>query len=176
MALSRKMLKEMGIEDACIEKIISAHAETVDALKRLKPTPGEDWKQRYDELLADYESFKSGVEHEKLLDAKRGALRGLLKECGVLSDCIEPIVRISLLDEIELGEDGSPVDPDGVKQTLSEQWRAFIPKTSVIGASVAAPPKAIGAKTYTKEDVRRMSYEEINRNYDKIVGDLKNSK
>lgn len=169
------MLKEMNIDDACIEKIISAHAETVSALKKLAPPPDEDWKSRYDELSAEFASFKAGIEHEKLLDLKRGALRGLLKECGVLSDCIEPIVKVSGVDDIELGDDGSPVDPDSVKRGICQQWKAFIPKTSVVGASVAAPPKAVGAKTYTKEDVRRMSYDEINRNYDKIVGDLKNS-
>ena len=32
MSLTRRMLKEMGIEDANIEKIIAAHAETVGAL------------------------------------------------------------------------------------------------------------------------------------------------
>lgn len=33
MALSRKMLKAMGIEDEKIDQIIEAHSETVDSLK-----------------------------------------------------------------------------------------------------------------------------------------------
>ena len=33
MALTRKMLKAMGIEDEKIDQIIEAHTETVDALK-----------------------------------------------------------------------------------------------------------------------------------------------
>jgi hypothetical protein len=33
MALTRKMLKAMGIEEEKIEQIIEAHAETVDGLK-----------------------------------------------------------------------------------------------------------------------------------------------
>ena len=33
MALTRKMLKAMGIEDEKIDQIIEAHSETVDALK-----------------------------------------------------------------------------------------------------------------------------------------------
>lgn len=175
MSLSRKMLKEMGIADEQIEKIISAHAETVDALKRLKPSQADDWKQRYDELSSDFESFKAGVEREKLDDAKRRALRGLLKECGVVSDCIEPIVKVSGLDGIELDSSGSPLDPEGIKQAIGEQWRAFIPRRSTVGASVAAPPRAPGAKAFTREDVRRMSYEEINRNYSKIMDDLNKS-
>ena len=36
MALTRKMLKEMGIQEDNIEKIIMAHSETVDALKKFK--------------------------------------------------------------------------------------------------------------------------------------------
>ena len=34
MALTRKMLKAMGIEDEKADEIIDAHAETVDALKQ----------------------------------------------------------------------------------------------------------------------------------------------
>ena len=33
MALTRKMLKAMGIEEDKIDQIIEAHSETVDALK-----------------------------------------------------------------------------------------------------------------------------------------------
>ena len=33
MALTRKMLKAMGIEDEKIDQIIEAHSETVDGLK-----------------------------------------------------------------------------------------------------------------------------------------------
>ena len=33
MALTRKMLKAMGIEEDKIEQIIEAHSETVDSLK-----------------------------------------------------------------------------------------------------------------------------------------------
>ncbi|MEE8717538.1 MAG: hypothetical protein SOI24_10925 [Coriobacteriales bacterium] len=34
MALTRKMLRAMGIEDEKADEIIEAHAETVDALKQ----------------------------------------------------------------------------------------------------------------------------------------------
>ena len=34
MALTRKMLRAMGVEDDKADQIIDAHAETVDALKR----------------------------------------------------------------------------------------------------------------------------------------------
>lgn len=175
MSLTRKMLKEMGIQDANIEKIIAAHAETVGALKKAPAVPEVDWKSKYEELYSDYEGYKQSVEQERLRLKKEGILRELLKECGVVSECIEPIVRVSCPETIDLGEDGSPVDIDGLKLEISEHWKAFIPKTATVGAKVAAPPKGTGVKTYTREDIRRMSSEEINRNYTKIMGDLRNS-
>ena len=42
MALTRKMLKAMGIEDEKIDQIIEAHTETVDALKEERDTYKED--------------------------------------------------------------------------------------------------------------------------------------
>ena len=176
MSLTRRMLKEMGIEDANIEKIIAAHAETVGALKKAPAVPEVDWKSKYEELCADYEGYKQSVEQERLRQKKETVLRELLKECGVLPECIEPILKISCPETIDLGEDGNPVDIDGIKCEISEHWMAFIPKTATVGAKVAAPPKETGVKTYTREDIRRMSPEEINRNYSKIMGDLKNSK
>lgn len=174
MSLTRKMLKEMGVEEELIEEIIAAHAETVGALKKAQEVSGADWKSKYEELYSDYEGYKQGVEQESIRLKKEGILRELLKECGVVSECIEPIMRISSPETIDLAEDGSPVDIDGLKLEINEHWKAFIPKTATVGAQVAAPPKETGVKTYTRDDVRRMSPEEINRNYTKIMDDLKN--
>ena len=46
MALTRRSLKAMGIEDEKIDEIIAAHAETVDALKEQR----DNYKAQADEL------------------------------------------------------------------------------------------------------------------------------
>ena len=42
MALTRKMLKAMGIEEEKIDEIIEAHTEVVDSLKKERDTYKED--------------------------------------------------------------------------------------------------------------------------------------
>lgn len=83
MALTRKMLSAMGIEADKIDEIISAHAETVDALKeerdKFKEEAGElskvkkdletantkleefesgDWQAKYEKLKGDHDKLK----------------------------------------------------------------------------------------------------------------------
>ena len=52
MALSRRFLAALGIESDKVEEIITAHAETVDALKAER-----------DEFKADAEAYKA--EHKR---------------------------------------------------------------------------------------------------------------
>ena len=61
MALTRKMLKAMGIEEEKIEQIIEAHAETVDTLKEQRDT-----------LKADSDKL---AEVQKELDKAKKSLR-----------------------------------------------------------------------------------------------------
>lgn len=190
MSLTRKMLKEMGISDENIENIISAHSETVEALKQykedslkleaalaeiegLKSADGESWKDKYSVLEKEFEDYKEAALRENTLSQKKMALRGLLKECGVAPECISPIIKVSDLEALVLNQDGSAAEPEEVKRQITERWQAFIPKTVTIGATVATPPKAEGGKVFTREDIKKMSPQEINSNYAKIMEDLK---
>lgn len=192
MSLTRKMLKEMGISEENIENIISAHSETVEALKQykedslkleaalseieaLKAAEGEGWKDKYAVLEKEFEDYKEATLKENTLDRKKTVLRGLLKECGVAPECISPIIKVSDLEALVLDQDGCAVEPEEVKSEIARRWQAFIPKTVTVGATVAAPPKAEGVKVFTRADIKKMSPEEINRNYPKIMEDLKAS-
>ena len=82
MALTRRSLKAMGIEDEKIDEIIAAHAETVDALKEqrdnykaqadelaevqqkldeanetIKANGSDAWKVKYDAIKEEYENL-----------------------------------------------------------------------------------------------------------------------
>ena len=91
MALTRKMLKAMGIEDEKIDEIVDAHAETVDALKKERNKYKEEadkltdvqkkyddlkkvvdseeedpYKAKYDKEHKAFEEYKAGVESERI--------------------------------------------------------------------------------------------------------------
>lgn len=194
MSLTRKMLKEMGISDENIESIISAHTETIDAfrqyrldseklrqlapsleeLERLKAEANEGWKEKYSVLEKQFEDYKKEALQKNTLDRKEAVLRGLLTECGVAPECIGAIIRVSDLDALALSQDGkTAAEPEEVRSEIISKWQAFIPKTMTVGASIARPPKEQGGKTFTREDIKKMTPDEINRNYSKIMEDLR---
>ena len=125
MALSRKFLSAMGIEDDKIDQIIDAHTDTVNALKEerdkykadaeklpavqkeldeFKKAEGKDdaWKLKYDAkveeldaLQKEYEKYKSGVVEKETKAAKREAYKALLKKAGVSEKRIESVLKVS---------------------------------------------------------------------------------
>ena len=103
MALTRKMLKAMGIEEEKIEQIIDAHAETVDALKQERDTykedsskladvqkelddlkkDGGDWQQKYEKEHSDFEAYKSAQTAKETKAAKQTASLSLQRGVSV---------------------------------------------------------------------------------------------
>ena len=62
MALTRKMLKAMGIEEEKIEQIIEAHAETVDTLKEQRDTFKAD-ADKLAEVQKELDEAKKNLEN-----------------------------------------------------------------------------------------------------------------
>lgn len=125
MALTRKMLLAMDIPAEKIDEIISAHTETINAIKeerdqlkgevaslktleqKLEAANGEletlkadnsqlnEWHRKYDDLKSEFDSFKSDTEAKETRTAKVTAYRKLLKDVGVSENRIDSIVKIS---------------------------------------------------------------------------------
>ncbi|MCD8108453.1 MAG: hypothetical protein LUE20_10925 [Oscillospiraceae bacterium] len=177
MALTRKMLKEMGITDERAEEIIKAHWETVEALKGYK-AENERLKGIEAELdtakstLSDYQTKYEALEREKSMQAKRQALTEMLRELHIPEVCVKPILQVTDFDGISLDESGALVDEEAVRAGISEQYSGFIPKRFISGAETASPPANSSDTGYSREDIRRMSPREINENYQAIIKSL----
>ncbi|MBR5678682.1 MAG: hypothetical protein IKX20_11190 [Paludibacteraceae bacterium] len=176
MAVTRKMLKAMGIEDEKIEQIIEAHSETVDGLKSemdaLKSTAKSDadkvvalqkelddtkalvlekegknpWKVKYDALHEEFEGYKTEEQKKATKAAKESAYRALLKETGIAEKRIASVVRVSDIDSLELGEDGKFKNNDDLVKKIKEDWSDFIATESTKGAETTTPPANNGAE------------------------------
>ena len=179
MALTRKMLKAMGIEEEKIEQIIEAHGETVDALKEERDTykadagkladvqkeldkakkaaknDGEETvlKSEYDALKTEYDDYKGQVTAEKTRAAKENAFRELLKSAGVSEKRFSSIVKVSDIDGIELDKDGKIKDADERANNIKTEWADFIETTTTKGAKTANPPANSGGAKMTKADI-----------------------
>lgn len=185
MALSRKFLKALGIEDEKIDQIIDAHSETVNALKdemadykakadgadstkkeldKLKAEikeaeekNGKDpYKVKYEAIKEDFENYKKDVEAKATKANKEKLYTELLKEAGVADKRIAAILRVSDLDKIEVDADGKLKDSKELTKSIKEEWADFITKTESKGAETATPPGSTGGKTMTKDDIMKI--------------------
>lgn len=180
MALTRKMLKAMGIEEDKIEQIISEHVDAVDALKKERDAYKEDaeklpdvqkkldaaneaakeagsdkYKVKYDALKEEYDKYKSDIEKKTTHTAKEAAYREILKAAGVSEKRIDSVIRVSDIDGIELGEDGKVKDAEKLTNSVKSEWADFIVTEHVTGAPTSNPPEGNG-----ETDLSKMSMKE----------------
>lgn len=197
MALTRRSLKAMGIEDEKIDEIISAHAETVDALKEqrdnykaqadeltkvqqkldeanetIKANGSDAWKVKYDAIKEEYDNYKSDISAKETTRAKQAAYREVLKAAGVSDKRIDSIVRVSDIDSVELDESGKIKGADKLTESIKNEWADFIVSTNTKGADTATPPTT-SKKSFSREDIDKMTPEEINENWETIKNSLK---
>ncbi len=189
MALTRRMLREMGITDEQTDEIIKAHAETVDALKgykaeneKLTAIAGEldtakstmlEYQSKYEALEREYGTYRDDISREKTVSAKRAGIAKILRDFNIPESCIEPIMRVTDFDKIELDENGTLSDEEAVRSGIEALWAGFIPKSCSFGAETASPPVNSSATGYSAEDIRRMSSKEINENFSAIKQSLR---
>lgn len=165
MALTRRALKAMGIDEEKIDEIIAAHAETVDALKAeitkykeesesaadiqreldkaksdLEAERKENWKEKYEELKTEYEGYKSDQESKETHSAKEAAYRELLKNAGISEKRIETVLRVSDIDNIELDDNGAVKDAESLTEGIKSEWADFIVSEKTQGADTSTPP------------------------------------
>lgn len=166
MALTRKFLKALGIDDEKVDQIIEAHSETVEALKEERdsykkdaeklpdvqakldaaekklPKEGEETvlKSEYDKIKTEYENYKSSVSAKETHSAKERAYRDMLKAAGVSEKRIDSVLKVSDVDGVELDKDGKIKDESKYVDNVKTEWADFIVTQSTQGANTATPP------------------------------------
>ena len=164
MALTRKFLEGMGIEDKQVESIIEAHSDTVNGLKAERDkykeqaakvpdlqkqleeaqaaSNGEDeWQQKYNDEHQAFEDFKAQIQTERADAEKAQAYRGMLMAAGIDPKRIDAIMRVTDLSEVEMGEDGKLKEAGKLEEAAKEEWADFVIKTITKGSNPATPPE-----------------------------------
>ena len=163
MALTRKMLKAMGIEDDKIDQIIESHTDTVEALKDERNTykeaaerlPGVEkelddlkkagdggWKEKYEKEHSDFESYKNDIAAKQQREAKASAYRALLIEAGIDPKKVDTVVRAERdkVDSLELGDDGKIKNAADFTLAAQKDWADFKVETHTQGIDTPNPP------------------------------------
>lgn len=162
MALTRKLLEGMGIEDKQIETIIEAHAETVNGLKaerdkykeQAEQVPdlqkkleeaqaaatGDEWQSKYDDEHKAFEEYKEAIAAEKAAATKAQAYRGMLGKAGIDPRRIDAIMRVTDLSGVEM--DGEALkDAEQLEEAAKKEWSDFVVRTVTPPTAVDNPPK-----------------------------------
>ena len=176
MALTRKLLKSLSIEDEKIESIIEAHGETVEWLKqKLEKAEAEAAKvaelttqlNNANEKLAksgdaakvqaDFDAYKEEIAKEKATASKRAAADALLKEAGYARESVRGLILRTIdLDKWEADDKGGIKDADAFKQSVKADYADLVSTTQTTGTPPANPPTG-GKVTMTKEEIGKIT-------------------
>ena len=176
MALTRKLLKSLGLEDEKIESIIEAHGETVEGLKqKLEKAEAEAAKvaeltaqlnNANDKLAksgdaakvqADFDAYKEEIAKEKATASKRAAADALLKEAGYARESVRGLILRTIdLDKWEADDNGGIKDADAFKQSVKADYADLVSTTQTTGTPPANPPTG-GKVTMTKAEIGKIT-------------------
>lgn len=166
MALTRKFLKAMGIEEEKIDQIIEAHTETVSGLKDsldkaeaaakdlpaiqeeldaakadLEAVKKDGWKDKHDTLKKEFEDYKKVVTAKEAKSAKEAVVRAYYEGKGITGKALEVAMRGSgaEIEAIEL-EDGKIKDASALDALVAGDFSGLVGQTVTKGADTATPP------------------------------------
>lgn len=172
MAITRKLLKGMGLTEEQQDTIIEAHTDTVNGLKAdvdrykadaeklpavqkelddLKGKGDDGYKAKYESEHKAFEDYKKTVDAEKTTAAKEKAVEAVLKKIGVSEKRLQSVAKLAkadgLLDALELDDDGAVKEVDKLEKSLKDSYSEYITTTSTKGADTPTPPaNSVGAK------------------------------
>ena len=175
MALTRKLLKGMGLTDEQVDTIIEAHTDTVDGLKAdvsrykadaeklptvqkelddLKAAGDGGYKEKYEKEHKAFDDFKADITAKETKAAKEKAVKAYYESKNITGDNLTIALRGSGAEI-----DGVELDGDKIKDTaaldalVSGAFAKLVSTTTTKGANIANPPAGGSPGTMTKADI-----------------------
>lgn len=163
MALTRAMLKGMGLTEEQVSAIIEEHTNVTSALKDQvkeykadaeklpgvqkelddlkKDTSASDWEKKYNDEHSAFEKYKTDVDNKERSEKIKSAYRKLLTECKVGDKHLDSILRVTDFSDMKIGEDGTLEGADALKEKIGSDWSGFIAtKETKPSGDPATPP------------------------------------
>ena len=194
MALTRKLLKGMGLTDEQVDTIIEAHTDTVDGLKadiskykanaeklpgvqkeldNLKAASDDGYKDKYEKEHSAFEAFKADITAKESKAAKEKAVRAYFESKNITGANLDLAMRGCGEEMAALELDGDKIKDTKSLDTLIEgTYKGLVSTTQKRGADPANPPANPSAKSYTTAEIKNMTAAEINANWDSIKASL----
>ena len=177
MALTRKLLKGMGLTDEQVDTIIEAHTDTVDGLKAdvtrykadaeklpgvqkqlddLKAAGDGGYKEKYEKEHSAFEAFKTDITAKESKAAKERAVRAYFESKNITGANLD-------LDMRGCGEEMSALELDGEKIKDTKSLDALVDGTYKSLVSKPAVRLDMGArlneggKPMTKDEIMKIT-------------------
>lgn len=168
MALTRKMLKAMGIEEEKIDQIIEAHTESVEALKQQRDSYKDDaekvstlqaeidslkkgdFQKKYETEHEAFENFKKDIANQNAKTAKESAVRSYFESKGIKGKSLDIAVRGATkeIEGIEL--DGEKIkDSKSLDDLVTGVFSGLVSTTQTSGTNTQNPTGVNTSGTYT---------------------------
>lgn len=174
MALTRKLLKGMGLTEEQIDSIIDAHTDSLEGLqnkvksleaeaaeaKDLKKQiedlkGGKDWKAEHDKVKKELDDYRAEQQGKELSAKKRAAYKALLEKGNIDPKRIETVLKADRdkIEALELDDKGEAKDADKLSESIKADWSDFVTTTVKRGVNNAKPPKTEGGSAMTKDEI-----------------------
>jgi hypothetical protein len=177
MALTRKLLKGMGLTDEQVDTIIEAHTDTVDGLKAdvtrykadaeklpgvqkhlddLKAAGDGGYKEKYEKEHSAFEAFKTDITAKESKAAKEKAVRAYFESKNITGANLDLAMR-------GCGEEMSALELDGEKIKDTKSLDALVDGTYKSLVSKPAVRLDMGArlneggKPMTKDEIMKIT-------------------
>ena len=177
MALTRKLLKGMGLTDEQVDTIIEAHTDTVDGLKAdvtrykadaeklpgvqkqlddLKAAGDGGYKEKYEKEHSDFEAYKSGVTAKESKAAKEKAVRAYFESKNITGANLDLAMRGCGEEMAALEMDGDKIkDTKSLDALVDGTYKGLVSKQTVrfdTGARFNG-----GGKPMTKDEIMQIN-------------------
>ena len=176
MALTRKLLKSMDIEDEKIDQIIEAHSETVDALKErartaeakaerydamekelstYKENNSSDYKTKYENEHKAFEDYKKEQDAKSLQAQRESAAKKYFESKNITGANLDIAMRGARDEIAALEMDGDKIrDHSALDNLVKGTYAGLVVTKSVKGAETSTPPEtAKGGTVKTKAEI-----------------------
>lgn len=174
MALTRRALKAMGIDEEKIDEIISMHTETVDGLKAdvsrykadaeklpsvqkelddLKAAGDGGFEAKYNAEKKAFADYKAEVTAKETKAAKEKAVRAYFEGKNITGANLDLAMRGcgEEMAALEM-EDGKIKDTKSLDALVNGTYKGLVSTTTTQGSGAATPPANTGG-VKTREDI-----------------------
>lgn len=185
MALTRKLLKGMGLTEEQVDTIIEAHTDTVDGMKAdlskyksdaeqlqtiqkeldaLKAKGDDGYHEKYTKLKADFEAYKNDVTKKETKATKEKAARAYFEGKNITGKNLELAMRGSGAEISALEMDGDKIkDTTALDSLVNGVYSGLVTTTVTTGARTANPPANNGNGKMSRADIVKIKDPEERR-------------